>query len=386
MKHTYQVILFIAIVCAFAACSSPKKLLNKGNYYQATIEAVHKLRSAPDKVETQNVLLQAYPLAVKMALRDIQNVSLSNNTNKYDVMVANYEQLNLLADEIYRSPKAVELISAPQEFHAELQQAKDKAAEQAYSLGMEAMSYNTLEQSRNAYLYFLKSNNYVTGYRDVINKLKESLYEATLRVIVEPPQTPARFQISADFFYSNLITDMNKTNQQQFVRFYTPQEAKNESMNRPHQYLVFDFIEFSVGNVNESKNTTEVKRDSVVVSSVVVDGKSHNAYATVKAQFTRYQREIISGGKMHVRIMDATNERVIEQRTFDGSYVWKSSWASYNGDERALTSEQKRLANSQAELPPPNQNLFVEFTKPIYSQALAYVRSAYRNYYVNQAK
>ncbi|GHT53353.1 hypothetical protein FACS189446_0530 [Bacteroidia bacterium] len=360
--------------------------MNKGNYYQATIDAISKLRSNPNKVETQDVLTQAYPLAVKTALRDISNVSLSNNPNKYDVMIANYEQLNRLANEIYASPKAMQLIPAPQEFHAELQQTKEIAAEQTYKLGLDAMKHNTLEQSRIAHQYFVKTNDYANGYRDVVDKLQQSLYAATLRVVVEPPQTPERFKISADFFYSNLVTEMNKTNQWKYVRFYTPEEAQNEGMRNPQQYLVLDFIDFTVGNVKESKTTTEVKRDSVVTGTVTVDGKKYDAYSTVKAQFTSYQREIVSGGKMNVRILDATNNRVIEQRAFNGSYVWKNAWATYTGDERTLSSEQIRLTKQKAELPPPNQDLFVEFTKPIYSQVVTYVRSAYRSYYVNQAK
>jgi hypothetical protein len=60
--------------------------------------------------------------------------------------------------------------------------------------------------------------------------------------------------------------------------------------------------------------------------------------------------------------------------------VWTSIWGSYTGDDRALSAEQKRLATQQPMLPPPNQDLFIEFTKPIYSQVVNYIRSVYRNY------
>jgi hypothetical protein len=120
-----------------------------------------------------------------------------------------------------------------------------------------------------------------------------------------------------------------------------------------------------------------MKRDSVVTGSVNVGGKKYDSYATVKAKFTNWQREISSGGTLNVRIIDASNQRVIEQRKFSGNYAWKTVWGSYTGDDRALTKEQKDLCKRQAQLPPPNQDLFIEFTKPIYTQVVTYVRGFY---------
>jgi hypothetical protein len=373
------------MVLLISACSSPSKLLNKGDYYQATIESVRKLRQRPDNTEAQKTLEQSYPLAVKTNLRTIGILSEGSRVGKYDDMISLYEQLNRLADEIYSCPKAMEIVSSPSDFRRELQQTKEKGAEQMYILGEEAMKYRTVDQSRTAYTYFTKANEYVNGYRDVYKLLKITLYDATLRVIAEPPQTPADFKISADFFYTNLISEMNRTNQGKFVRFYTPDEAKNEGMKNPHQYLVLDFLSFTVGNIKESKNTNDVKRDSVITGTVTVDGKKYNAYSTVKAKFTLNIREILSGGTLSVRIIDASNGKVIEQRSFDGTYIWRNSWAVFTGDDRALTYEQKNLLKNQPQIPPPHQDLFVEFTKPIYSKVISYVRSAYYKYYINQA-
>ena len=89
---------------------------------------------------------------------------------------------------------------------------------------------------------------------------------------------------------------------------------------------------------------------------------------------------LFRSGKLHVRIIDAQTKSVIEQRTFNGSYVWVSEWASFTGDDRALSDEQKKLSTRQATLPPPNQDLFIEFTKPIYTQVVSYIKTAYRKY------
>jgi hypothetical protein len=370
-------LLILVVTITSCGSSSGAKALKYGDYYTATIQAVSKLRSSPNNQDAQNALLDAYPLAVTTALRAIDNALTSNNPLKYDVVVTQYNQLNRLADEIYHCPKAFDLIPQPQEFQAELTDAKNLAAEQSYTLGIKALNIGTIEQARIAFQHFVAVQNYVFDYRDVENKLEEALYAATIRVIVEPPVTPTNFQVSADFFYANLLEEMSKRTEYKFVRLYSPEEAKNENMRNPHQYMILDFATFQVGNIRETQNTTEVKRDSVVTGTVNVDGKNYNAYSTVKAKFTKFQREISSSGTLDVRILDATNKRVIEQRKFTGSYVWTSTWGSYNGDERALTKDQKAWSGREPQLPPPNQDFFIEFTKPIYTQMVTYVRNFY---------
>ncbi|MDR0834737.1 MAG: hypothetical protein LBN93_11255 [Candidatus Symbiothrix sp.] len=378
LKWLCSCLLFVGVVVTLASCgSSGAKSLQKGNYYEAVIESVKKLHASPNKQDVQNTLITAYPLAVEIAVREINNASAGNNANKYDVMVTQYERLNRMADEIYHSPKALELIPYPSEYHAELSQAKAAAAGQNYALGIAALKQGTMEQARVAYQYFLNTDKYVPGYEDVLNKIDESLYAATLRVIVEPPITPANYQLSADFFYNNLISEMSRRTQTKFVRLYTPEEAKKENMRNPHQYMMLDFATFTVGNVYETNNTTDMKSDSVVTGTVKVDGKTYNSYATVKARFTKHIREIVSSGTLNVSIKDATNNRIIEQRKFNGTYVWSSVWGSYTGDDRALNREQKDWNKRQPQLPPPNQDLFIEFTKPIYTQVTSYVRSFY---------
>ena len=375
----YNFLLVIVVVIFMAGCKSSSKLYNKGKYSQAVTESVRKLRSSPNDAESQNILVQSYPMAVSTALREINNALQSNNVTRYDVVISRYELLNRLASEIYTSPKALELIPSPQEFNEELRQAKDVAAEHYYEQGIKALNERTVNQARTAHQYFVKANTYVNGYRNVIAKMEEALFAATMHVVAEAPVLPERYQFSADFFYSNLVTEMNKSNQQRYVYFYTPEEAKNVNMKNPNQYIRFDFLDFTVGNVRESKETKEVKRENVPVT-VEINGRKTTANTTVTANFTKHRREIISAGKLHVRVIDAATGSITNQRTFDGSYVWVSEWGSFTGDDRALSDEQKKIAARQATLPPPNQDLFIEFTKPIYTQVVSYIKTVYRNY------
>ncbi len=344
------------------------------------MESIDRLRTSPNNEKSQGVLLKAYPQALKMAEREIANAQSANQQDKFDMLVYQYERVNQLANEIYRCPKANELISNPTEFIVELADAKNDAAEQNYNLGLKAYDLDNMEQARVAYNYFVKANQYVNGYKDVLRKIAEARYEATLRVVVQKPLTSANYQYSADFFYTNLVSEMSQNVQNRFVRFYTEDEAYKENMRNPHQYIVLNFENFNVGNIKETMKSIDVKRDSVVVGQVQVEGKSYNAYSTVKAQLNTFRREISSRGILSLRIVEAMNSRVLQQRNFSGEYVWVTSWSTFKGDDRALNKEQKEMCTKQAQIAPQHQDLFIEFTKPIYTQAVSYVRSAYVRY------
>lgn len=373
--------LFLCLLTIIAtACSTGSTSYKHGDYYKACLESIDRLRSNPKSDKSQSVLLNSYPLALKTAQREIDNALIANQPDKYDVVVYQYEKMNQLADQIFNCPKALELIPKPTEYISELSKAKQMAADQAYESGSKALTVGTLDQARVAYQYFQNVNRYVPGYKDVLNKMSDARYYATLRVIVQKPFTNANFQYSADFFYNNLLLEIRKNSQNRFVRYYTPEEAHKENMKNPHQYIVLNFEDFSVGNIRESSNTTEYKRDSVIVGTVKVKGKTYNSYNTVKARLTTFRREISSGGVLSLRIIDAQNNQDLLQQNLTGTYVWNTSWANFKGDDRALNNEQKKMCNREPETPPTQQDLFIEFTKPIYSQAVSYIRSAHSRY------
>jgi hypothetical protein len=60
--------------------------------------------------------------------------------------------------------------------------------------------------------------------------------------------------------------------------------------------------------------------------------------------------------------------------------VWFTEWGSFNGDERALSKDQLALCDKRPAPPPPPQDLFVEFTKPIYNQVTPFLKDFYRKY------
>lgn len=372
--------LFFLSILFIVGCTSGKRSLEKGKYNKATTEAVKQLKSNPNNKKAASVLVQSYPLAKKTALQKIQTAMNTNNPDKYSIAVEEYRELAALATLINGSPKALQLVGAPDDFSSQLGEFLPKAAEEKYNQGNYLMQTADRKNAREAYYAFLKANDYVRGYKDVNSKINEALDAATLKVVVDKPQIPARFQLSSDFFYDNLMNELTRISKDRFVKFYTWQETGEGRYVKPDQYMVLDFEDFSVGNTREFTDRYEAVKDSVVVGRTQVNGQSVDVYGTVKAKVTLYKQEVMSQGLLAVRIVNQDNTRTLDSKKFPGQFVWGNQWLSFNGDERALSREEKKLANSGPLPPPPPQDMFVEFTKPIFSQVSDYVRRYYSGY------
>ncbi|MEM8967027.1 MAG: hypothetical protein AAGE93_11465, partial [Bacteroidota bacterium] len=61
-------------------------------------------------------------------------------------------------------------------------------------------------------------------------------------------------------------------------------------------------------------------------------------------------------------------------------HIWFAEWGRFQGDERALNEEELALCNLPEAVPPPPQQLFVEFTKPLYDQLTDRLNRFYQNY------
>src|SRR5690606_29405047 len=98
------------------------------------------------------------------------------------------------------------------------------------------------------------------------------------------------------------------------------------------------------------------------------------------ADFTTHKKLIHSSGLLDVAIREFQQNKLVQNKKFEGSFDWFCEWGTYKGDERALTPDLKKLSQVREQNPPPPQQLFVEFSKPIYNQLTAYLRNFYAGY------
>jgi len=380
MKTIFYYLTILSLI--MNACSSGKKALEQGNYYDAVLKSVDRLRKNTGHDKSKSTLRKSYPLAIAYYEDEIRNITSSNASFKWGRTVRSYELINNMYEQIRRSPAAIKVIANPLNYYDKLERATNNAAEESYQAGLRKLNPNDRNLSKEAYYHFNDANNFINGYRDSRDKMAEAHFHATLKVVVEQIPVPRRYSLSGDFFQQKIEEYLhNGWSDREFVRFFNPTEAQNKQLQKPDQILILAFDDFSVGDTYIRESTEQFVRDSVKVGEVTLeDGKKIPAHNSVKAKLTIFKQEVVSQGVLSMRIVDGTNEAILASTQFPGTFVWFTEWATFNGDERALTNEQLALCKKTEILPPSPQNMFIEFTVPIYDQLTSALRRFYQRY------
>ncbi len=361
------------------ACSSGKKAYERGNYYESVIRAVARLRQNPDHDKSLETLQNAYPLAVDYFETDVRNQIASNAPSKWRNAIASYDAVNSMYEQIRQCPGCLKVVPNPKEYYAQIGPLKEQAAEESYNLGIQALNKGNRMEARKAYYYFKDVQAFAPGYKEVNEYLNRAMYDATLKVVLEQIPVPSRYNLSGGFFQDNVESYLRSNfTENSFIRFYTPEEAQREQLKVADQILRLQFDDFTVGNVAMRENAETFSRDSVKVGEAKIDGKTIPVYNTVKAKLTTYRKEIISNGLLSMVVVDGRTNGVLDHRKFNGQFVWITEWGSFNGDERALTDAQLKICRLQEQQPPMPQELFLEFTRPIYDQLVPALRGFYQ--------
>jgi hypothetical protein len=376
----YFLLIGIAFTSFTLTDCTGKRKLQKGNYEEALQRSIFKLRKSPGNEKAAKTFEQAYNLEVKLKMEEVIRLKASSDLYKWERIVVNYNRLNYLYDEINRCPGCLKIIPDPNRYTTDLDNAKMNAAEVRYNLGAEQLKLKTLVSAQNAYRHFLQAKGYVTNYRDVDKQLEQSKELGTLRVIMEHiPMHSRTMQLSNEFFENKIYEYISGLNYD-FVRFYTP-EAAQEINLKPHQYLQFRFDDFVVGNVSIYEKEQQMVKDSVIIATETLPNKvKKHTYGTVKADMHTFTKTLTSSGLLDMRIVDASSNSIVNQNKLPGTFVWETKWGWYNGDERALSAEQLNYIKLREANPPAPQQLFIEFTKPIFNQVVSKISSYYGAY------
>lgn len=355
---------------------------SKDAVYIETIKAIERLQANPDSRKAKSNLKSSYNSAVKFYERRKNYVLVSGEKQKYSKAIGYYKMLNQLSDEILACPTCTEVVKNTKKYSDELQDLLKHAAKERYDLGISGMQSGARDGAKEAYYHFLKSNEFVPGYYDVEERIGEALFNAILKVVIEPKQmNNNNYGVSPAFFYDSVQSYMIRTNDNEFIKFFTPQSAHAEQIHFPNHIVELRMDNFMIGDVKESEKDIEAKNDSILVEEVENEkGEMVPVYESVTANINLKRKEIICRGMVVLRITDYRSKLIVRNRKFPGRFVWFTEWGSYTGDERALSEEQIELCNREPLEIPSSQELFKKFAQPVYVKTTEYLSDYYKDF------
>ena len=365
-------LLFGILMLAFLgeSCSSGKAAFKHGDYYEAVLESVQRLRQNPDHKKSKEILTLSYQAAVDYLNSDAQNQISSNANMKWKTVVQDYDKINNLSQSIRTCPGALKVIPNPVSKFDELKVAKQNAAEECYNAGVQSMLKNTRDDAKQAFFLFTDANNFSPGYQESIEMIQQSRFNATLKVIVDPtPQNYTNWNFDPVLFGTNV---------NQFVRFYSAQQAAEEKLAKADQYL-----RIIVGGYQESRptlnKTAQAYTDSVSVGEKTVNNQKVPVRQLITASVTFYEKQITNSGTLKLVILDAGSNAEISNSNIVSQLGWSDRWASCAGDTRAIPQGIKGLCGKQ-EPYPGNGQLISQTKRDLDTKLASALHGFYRNY------
>lgn len=359
--------LFLIAVAMFVlSCATGKKALQKGDYFSAVNKAVERLKSDPDNKKASQVLEEGYPMAINWSQEELDLALSSNGAFKWGVAVDLMEKVNHLSNLIRSTPAARKIIPEPKSYSSELNMAIEKAAEERYNAGLIELEQNTQEAARIAFDHFYIANQLIPGFKDVIQKLEIAKEIATLKVIVEAVTVHTqKYKLSSEFFYNQVFEFMNNRYPKEgFVNFYSPKQAETFNIDQPDFIVQMEFFDFSVGNLTRNEKEEEVKKRV----EINIKDTTKVEYKTYTAKLKTYTDKVESGGRLNFKINHFSSNDLLRDNLIPGSFTWINDYAIFAGDIEALDKKQVELTKRKVLPLPPEQDLFIEFTKPIYDR------------------
>jgi hypothetical protein len=358
MKIKLYFLLSIAFSITLFSCKNAQKLYQQGNYDAAVELAAKKLQKKPGDAKMIDVLQNAYRFAVEDHESRVRNYSNSNTDLRYENIYREYSQLQYLYEAIRRSPSVFDIVQ-PTDYSSFVSTYKEEAGNARYERGLELLDQNNKQSSRDAYIEFQKALALKPGDLAIKQKIEEAYANAVTNVVILP-LTRYGFQYgSYNFDYQNfnynILHYLNNNGRSQFVKYYSQAGPGSQGV-RVDNTVDMRFSDVNIGRYRDQRHTREVSKQVVAKEIIIKKDSVVKEYITVKAKITTITRTIQADGLLQATVRDY-NDRRLWSDTYRGDYTWTYSFATYTGDERALSDEDKKIINQREQWPPSNDEI-----------------------------
>jgi hypothetical protein len=159
-------------------------------------------------------------------------------------------------------------------------------------------------------------------------------------------------------FQRDVIRTLSHNLNNDFVKFYNESEARMRDI-QPDHVMELNLSRVTLGQPYDNKSTREVSKEVVVKEIVYKPDSVVKQYGKVHAKITVTKRQVLSQGDLIIAVRD-TKGRTLWNDRFTGEHKWNTEYASYTGDERALTEADKQLVEKNNNYNPPTEDQIME--------------------------
>jgi tetratricopeptide (TPR) repeat protein len=359
MKPKFYFISLLTLSLFIVSCKTASKMYQKGNYDEAVELAAKKLQKDPNDPKLLDIIQSSYRYAVDDHESRISDLAASHDELKWEKMYYEYVSLQKMYDAIYKVPGVFNSIH-PANYSSYLVTYSEKAADTRYERGLAFMQRDDKQSYKQAFREFDLALQLKPGDVDAMQKKEEAFEYAVTNVIILPMQQNGGFVYSTYTVGGNnlddqLLRDLQFSSGNEFVRFYSAWDARSKRV-RVDQELEMRLATVDIGRYHDSRSSRRVSKEIVVKETVYKPDSVVREYARVNAEITTTTRVMNSHAVLQLEVRDE-NGRWLWSDNLPATHNWSTEFASYTGDERALSETDKQLVNRRKEFAPTESEI-----------------------------
>lgn len=360
-------------------CKSASKAYESGDYQSAISRSLKKLQKDPYDYEAQDVLKKAYAFAVNKHQDEIRMLTASSSENRYEQIYYQYNTLQGLYRDIRDIPSADKAVK-PTDYSSYLETYKGKIADLHVEKGDTWMKEGTRRGAREAYSQYRLALNHRPESMVIKDKLEAAYEAAVVDVLLLPTNTYTGNINSYEVrnFQNRIISQLANNSTYQFIRYFSETDLKAKKV-KPLETVEVQLSHLDIGRAFDESSTREVSKDVVVKETVYKPDSVVKQTSTVKAKIITTKRTVVSMGDVVLTARDSLG-KVVWTEVVKGEHRWQTQFATYNGDERALSDTDMNLVNSKEQKAPSESTVINEVLRQLGSNLSSRLQNHYTRY------
>ncbi len=417
-KSSFLLVIYclISVSCAYfsahgRAYKKAQSANKRGHYEKAVYASVDALLIKPDYEEVEKIMDEAFPKAIHEHHKKIDRLKSHQKDFYWDKILNELKilkNLKLSLEDLDHKNSQIWLSKADvRDYISEIDIAKNNAAEDHYQKGLSLKSNTDRESQKNAAQQFQVAQSFVNNYKDAQDFYLICKNAGTTRIAILPfsnKSGKSRYGSVGENISSSirsaLLNDqaimefVNIIDRQQIDQIIKEQKLSQSGLVDSktsleigkllgvHQIISGEVTYLTASKPEHLKNTQRYTKEVVIDTEAYTDDegkqKSRNIYGEVRATVTTHSISASAQIRASYQVLHAETAQVLNSEMVSGSRQFNFTWATYNGDQRALSNEVKKLTRKSEKAAPSKEQLVLDAITNLNEKIIRKVKKVYK--------
>ena len=421
-SNKYKSIILIILCCLFSvscayfsahgrAYKKSHSASKRGNYEQAVYACADALRIKSDYEEVELIMDAVFPKAIRKHHKKIEGYKYHQSNFYWDKIV---DELSILSDlklaiEDLGHPKSDIWLSKAnvRNYLAEIKDARQNSADGHYQAGIRFKLFTDRESQKLAAQQFQITLTIIENYKDSRELYQNCKNAGTTRIAILPfanksgqnrygsiGENVSSSIRSALLNDSEIMEFVNIIDRQQIDQIIEEQKLSQSGLVDSessieigkllgvHQIISGEVTFLTASKPNHIKNTQRYTKEVAIGTETYTDDdgkeKTRNIYGEVKATVTVHSISASAQVQASYQVLHAETAEVLNSEMVSGSRQFDFTWATFNGDKRALSNDVRKLTRKSEKAAPSKEQLALDAITNLNEKIIRKIKKVYK--------